>query len=275
MVRPNYLFSPNLYFMNIEIPDTFIEELSSNYNLNPEKLKSVSLKINESDGMYEPHKEGSAAHYFIVGLQALNIISKNLAIINAQEPKRILDFGCGHGRVMRHLKVFFPDTEIIGTEVIESCVAYCNASFGAKTFLSSPSFLNLPPNLNADVIWAGSVYTHISAKRFKKLLKYFSESLKTGGIAVITTHGRKTEEYMPTHGYGLSAVKAKVVLAQYNLFGFGYADYAGAKDYGTSINTPAWFCGMLKKEFPELRLVSYTEQYWDNHQDVICVQKIK
>lgn len=260
--------------MNLKIKENFIADQALSYGLNNDLLQKLSVVVNDKDGMFEPNKEGSTEHYLSVGIQALNIIVKNLSIINVDTPKKILDFGCGHGRVMRFLSAYFPNTEMIGTEVIEDCIDFCSNTFGVKTFISTPDFSNLPQNLDAQVVWAGSVFTHISEKRYKELLRYFSASLSVGGIAIFTTHGRKAEEFVKKRVYGLSAFNTKKILFQYNLNGFGYADYMEIKNYGTSINTPAWFCKMLKKEFPEFRLISYTEQYWDNHQDVICIQKI-
>lgn len=57
---------------------------------------------------------------------------------------RILDFGCGHGRVMRWLRAAYPNARITGTDVDKGGVDFCAATFGSHTVVSGYDFDNLP-----------------------------------------------------------------------------------------------------------------------------------
>ncbi len=68
------------------------------------------------------------------------------------------------------------------------------------------------------------------------------------------------------------------MLDEYNVTGFGYLDYPrsvldriGLRSYGIQISKPNWVRRQLDR-FPNLRLLTYSEQAWDDHQDsVACI----
>ena len=51
------------------------------------------------------------SHYYSIGADALRIVVKNLLAAGLAPPRRILDFPCGSGRVMRHMRAMFPDAD--------------------------------------------------------------------------------------------------------------------------------------------------------------------
>ena len=42
-----------------------------------------------------------------------------------------------------------------------------------------------------DLVWSGSVFTHLDAPQWVPLLRYIARALAPGGVAVLTTHGRR------------------------------------------------------------------------------------
>ncbi len=256
----------------LPINQSQIIEIANNYKIDPSNLSNVSLTLSPVDHMFEPEKEGSNIHYFTVGLQASLIIEKSLSIINKDEISSVLDFGCGYGRVIRFLKNQFPKAVITGCELEDKYIDFCKESFGVETFQSDTNFEKLPRDKKFDLIWAGSVFTHISASKFEQLFEYFNDVLNVGGVAVFTTHGRFSEDKLKQHGYGLSRVGKKLTEYQYKIMGYGYQDYPFAKGYGVSMMKPSWFMKFIKN-YRNFEVVTYSEQYWDRHQDVICVRK--
>ena len=75
-------------------------------------LEKVSSRIYYRDGMF--HSDGT--HYFKVGLSAIGCIDETLASAGLQNPRTILDFPCGSGRVLRFLVQRFPQAEITACE---------------------------------------------------------------------------------------------------------------------------------------------------------------
>lgn len=258
----------------LPISSTQIIEIANNYQIESSRLLNISLNLSPIDHMYEPEKDGSNIHYFTVGLQASLIIEKCLSIANKHKVESVLDFGCGYGRVLRFLVNQFPKAQITGCELEEKYTDFCKEAFNITTFQSKTNYKELPRNKKYDLIWAGSVFTHISASKFEELFDYFNEILNNDGVAVFTTHGRFSEEKLKKHGYGLSRFGKKITEYQYKTMGYGYQDYSFAKDYGVSLMKPSWFMNFIKR-YDNFEVVTYSEQYWDRHQDVICVRKIK
>ena len=223
--------------------------------------------------MYEKGKEGSDEHYFSVGLQALAIIDKARALVNKNEVGSLLDFGCGYGRVLRFLKAYFPETNITCSEVEPTYVEYCAETFDVENFVSNTDFTKLNRDKKYDIIWSGSVFTHLSASKFEELFQYFEQSLNAGGIMVFTTHGRFCMDNLKQHGYGLSRKGKNFVRLAYQFGGYGYHDYTFAKGYGISMMKAAWLMNFLDKK-TNVCLIALYEKYWDNHQDVVIIQKI-
>ena len=80
-------------------------------------LNRVSLKVDDADTMFQ----GNAFHYLSVGLSASRCIQK--ALLSTQVDRAvgtILDFPCGHGRVLRFLRAMFPHSNICAGEIDNS-----------------------------------------------------------------------------------------------------------------------------------------------------------
>ncbi|NIQ58735.1 MAG: class I SAM-dependent methyltransferase, partial [Gemmatimonadetes bacterium] len=60
----------------------------------------MSTATHPGDTMYEV---GRGLHYLSVGLSALRCVEAVRG--RAREPRHVLDFGCGYGRVLRFLRV--------------------------------------------------------------------------------------------------------------------------------------------------------------------------
>ncbi len=80
-----------------------------------------------------------------------------------------------------------------------------------------------------DLIWSGSLLTHLSEGQYIEFLGLFAGLLAPGGVFVATTHGRHVAARLRagTHTYKLAPESLPGVVAQYDATGFGYADYPG------------------------------------------------
>lgn len=252
-----------------------LKELNNIYKIgNSLDLAAVSLEIAPEDPIFSQEY-----HYFNVGFSGLQCIRQ--ALFSAQkdkaEIKTILDFPSGHGRVLRFLRAYFPEAQITASEIDEDALKFCCEQFKANTLISHKEFDKIEIEQKFDLIWCGSLITHLSEENSKKLLEFFFKALNDKGVLVITSHGRfvkeKLEDSEKARVYGLSASQALHVLQQYETAGYGYADYTGVADYGLSITKPSWIIKLLEDN-KGFKIISYTEQCWDNHQDVMaCVKE--
>jgi SAM-dependent methyltransferase len=101
--------------------------------------------------------------YLQRGELALRAIERALPPDWTWEGKRVLDFGCGAGRTIRHLRGLVPDGEIWGCDLDPACIAWCREHLGPSlSFVSNSADPPLPFAAESfDLVYALSVFTHI------------------------------------------------------------------------------------------------------------------
>lgn len=234
-----------------------------------ELLSKVSSRIYYNDGMYD----GNGAHYYKVGLSAIHCIDEALRraklTANSKDLRTILDLPCGSGRVMRFLVQRFPEAEITACELEPGPVQFCVRAFGAEPAYSSANLDEVSLSRTFDLIWCGSLVTHLNDHGIAALLKLFQRHLTTGGLLTFTTHGDFVHRRIPTQdfAYGLTAEQIDRIGSGYPKTGYGFEDYPGEKNYGVSLTSPDWIRARVR-ELGGLREVYFKERGWDNHQDV-------
>jgi SAM-dependent methyltransferase len=230
-----------------------------------ELLKKVSSRIYYRDGMY--NEDG--VHYYKVGLSAIRCIDEALERANLKEVRTILDLPCGSGRVLRFLVHRFPNAEITACELPSGAVEFCARTFGAQPAISSLDLDEVWLNQRFDLIWCGSLVTHLNESGFSALLRLFQRHLVTGGIMIFTTHGDFVQRRIPTEDfdYGLEPDQIDRIGSDYTETGYGFEDYPGEKDYGVSLTSPDWIRARVR-DVGGLREVFFKERGWDDHQDV-------
>jgi SAM-dependent methyltransferase len=237
--------------------------------------RDVNKAISPNDEMLQGDVE---SHYFAVGWSALSCIDLSMRAANKDKGdiKKILDLPCGHGRVLRMLRAAFPVAEITACDLVRDGVDYCSKTFNAIPIYSSrqPEQISLEDK-RFDLIWCGSLLTHLNAEKCILFLRLFDSLLTLGGILVFSIHGPSCV-YAIKQGcvnYSLDEKGLTDLCNDYDRVGFGYQDYRDKKNYGTSVASPAWVTSQLEK-LTDLRLLMYTEMGWDNHHDVIsCVKE--
>ena len=238
--------------------------------LTDEVAGPVDEAIADNDGMFERHKPADEAwnHYFRCGRSALRVIRLALAAAGKADVRKVLDLPCGHGRVLRVLKAAFPDAELHACDLDRDGVDFCAARFGATPIDSHPDPARVALAGPYDLIWVGSLMTHLDAKRWPGFFELFRSALAPGGVCVFTCHGHTAAEMIRTGqaGYGLPDPVA--LLRPYRKYGFAYTAYRG-QDYGVSLSSPAWVAGQLAA-VRGARLLLYLERGWADHHDAVA-----
>lgn len=170
---------------------------------------------------------------------------------------------------MRFLRHRFPDAELTACELNEGPVQFCVRAFGAKPAFSSLNLEEVSLDKRFDLIWCGSLITHLNERGIVALLKLFQRHLAAGGVMIFTTNGDFVARTIPTRDfdYGLEPEQIDRINIDYPQTGYGFEDYPGEKDYGVSLTSPEWVRERVR-EVGGLREVYLEERGWDNHQDV-------
>jgi SAM-dependent methyltransferase len=228
-------------------------------------------EISPNDGMFDPEYPEA---YFEVGESALHCVQVSLDAVGKSTVGNILDFPCGHGRVLRALKFAFPAAELTASDIDRDGVDFCSETFGARGIYSDDDPQNVELGSGFDLVWVGSLFTHLPDSRWISFLDFLIERLAPEGLLLFTTHGRWSalqlrEDQSPLAGSRPAQLQ---MLRGYEATGFGFVGSGDQEAYGTSLTKPAAVMQRVEA-FDDVRLLAYFERGWARHQDVVVCQK--
>jgi SAM-dependent methyltransferase len=228
----------------------------------------VDRRIDPDDQMHMSTED----RYFSVGRDAIRNIAAVQTLVGVPEPAAVLDLACGHGRVARYLAAAWPDAALVGCDTMTRALPFYAETFGAEVVESDPDFTQLQLGRSFDLIWSGSLMTHLPEAAASAMIDFMVRHLAAGGLAVFTTHGRyvATKWRSGTFPYRMSQDRLRGLSEQFDAGDYSYGDYDGMTNYGISMTPLAWIMRRLA-DHPEVRLASLVERGWDNHQDVVAV----
>ncbi len=192
----------------------------------------------------------------------------DLLNIDRDDVKRVLDYACGYGRVLRWLRAAFPGAYIKGVDA-DRASAEGAALLGVET---AHLDVTLSKGLGDkfDLIWVGSLFTHLMESETARILRYLRRHLSETGVVVFTTHGLDVAARVKAgeRDYGLEVSGSEALLDGFSKVGYGYADYPLQSEYGISVVRPVVMSRIAidRGLFPFM----FRPMGWDNHQDVFA-----
>jgi cyclopropane fatty-acyl-phospholipid synthase-like methyltransferase len=243
--------------------------------LSPEYPTSVIEEVSDRDTMFRDRER-----YFRLGRNALDSIRLAMTAAQKTAAERILDLPCGYGRVLRWIKAEFPAAQLGACDIDPHGVDFCAATFGAEPIYGRENPADVEIDRPYDLIWSGSLFTHLPPRQWESFLELFERALAPGGLVVFTTHGRQIAErmYDPERRRIYQPIDHEALLREFEREGSAYAEYQfGAERreqlslpaaYGISLTRPSAVCALLECR-PGLRLVCYSEGGF-NGQDLIA-----
>jgi SAM-dependent methyltransferase len=226
------------------------------------------------DQRISPHDAMNNQWYFQVGRSAVQNIA--LACLSSQlhAVTHVLDLPCGHGRVLRHLVRLFPGAEVHACDLDRDGVQFCAETFGAKPINSREELTEVDFGARFDVIWVGSLFTHVAHEVAQRWLAHLVKFLKPQGIVVATLHGRWSQSVHKTAPY-IEEQQWQGILQDFAASGYGYRDYSQQEShayisgsYGISLSKPHVIIRDIEN-LPNVRIYLYRERGFADHQDVV------
>ena len=165
--------------------------------------------------------------------------------------KHILDFGCGCGRTLVHMKTLAPGAQFAGADIDVKALKWCKANLTFASFCLSKE---APPiSLAADtfdLIYAISVFTHLDEGHQFLWLEELRRIAKPGAIVVLTVHQSK-------NGEGLVFERSY----EEGLFPAWYQNAYHSKEY------------VFENFGKYFKVLDYLPRGMNAHQDVVVLEK--
>ena len=123
---------------------------------------------------------------------ALQYKCQYLRHILAEEPKGILDFGCGVGLNIPYLREYFPNTNLFGCDISQESIKIASNNYTYCNF----SVINTPVELEQfkdkiTVAFASTVLHHIRPEEHQKWIIGLSNAINAGGYLMIFEHNMR------------------------------------------------------------------------------------
>jgi len=195
-----------------------------------------------------------------------------LALLAAGRPTvdSVLDLPCGDGRILRALRAEFPDARIVACDINREAVDFCAAAFDAIPVYASEDPRDNHVEGTFDLIWCGSLLTHVDAPLWTAFLQLFESLLDPGGVLVFSTCGRFAADRVRSGRSrpGLTDDEAEAMLRDYDRSGFGYGRYSEEgrerrrslslpDDYGFTLAAPWWVCARVQEDAMKLDMLGF------------------
>ena len=130
------------------------------------------------------------------GLRTLLTLAQE-AGCEPEKIERVLDFGCGCGRLLAAWEPYCPPVEVCGVDLDGDLIDWCNAHLpfvdAHQNQLEPP--LDYPAG-HFDLIYAASVFTHLTADAAKAWADELRRLLRAGGTLVASYHGPHYHEIL-------------------------------------------------------------------------------
>ena len=247
-------------------------------------------RIHRSDLMIGGTTPEMLAVYERIGSSAYTLLESALAMVGRRpaDVTRVLDFGCGYGRVLRAIVQHIEPRRVDVFDVDQQGVAFCAREFGVTGLgFTRPWDWSSVPFATYDLIWAGSVFTHLGEAFTREMLELWCSLLRPGGVLVFTTHGdeaiRRAESGFFDTRYQVAAprVRADYAARGFCFLPYGDADFAilpfsfeRRAEFGMTWMSEDYIAKLVDAVGKgDLRLVSFVPQAWEGVQDAAIVQR--
>jgi len=184
----------------------------------------------------------------------------------AETPIDVLEWGCGPGRVIRHMRELLGirARTLTGSDYNPESIVWCRANLPRVTFVENGLYPPLPfPDRVFDVIYGFSVFTHLSESVQLDWAREHARVLRPGGLLVCATHGESYRHLLASQAE-CDRFEAGELVVQ--------GIYEEGKKWFFAIHPESFVRGRLLADFSDVRryLAPESDQI---HQDIWLARK--
>ena len=233
------------------------------------RYDSTSADIPPPRLRFRVHGALDAESYRAVGRSTANVLTNAFHRHGiAMSGLRVLDFGCGPGRVASRFKQENPRCELFGTDIDAEAIEWARANLSnVAAFCVNGAMPPLQFEDRAfDAAYTVSVFTHLDESSQFAWLQELARVVRPGGALIATVHGR------PAHGSCSDEERQE-------LAGRGFAYRVGHKgrlkldglpdSYQTSFHSRSYVQATWRRWFD---VIEHIEGGLHEHQDVVVLR---
>jgi SAM-dependent methyltransferase len=155
------------------------------------------------------------------------------------ENRRVLDFGCGYGRIIRVFS-FYSDA-VIGVDAWQTSLDQCRqAGLGDQVFKSDELPDQLPVEGGFDLLTAFSVFTHLSPEATRRSLAALRRAANPGGVLAVTIRPIEYWDFAIAGPLQGRSDEAREMPLMHQRAGFAFLPHPGREHYGDTSMTIGW-----------------------------------
>ena len=179
---------------------------------------------------------------------------------------RLLDWGCGPARILRHWPFLLPsDAQCYGTDYNTDTIVWCRDHLPGIIFWNNELAPPLPSEADFfNLVYGLSIFTHLSEKMHPLWLRELMRVLQPGGVLLLSTQG--------------DAYRQKLTPAEIKSFDAGQLVVRGQVKEGHRVFSafhPSAYMRELFAPYAEVLLhIPGQAQHWGIEQDVWVVRKL-
>ena len=229
--------------------------------------------------------------YMRIGRSSVRLLEESLASLDRgpEDVRAVLDLGCGYGRVTRQLVRSFDAQAVSVFDVDPGAAEFCEQEFGVNGLSFKDRWdWSAVPFATYDVVWAGSVFTHLSESFARETLSVLSRITAPAGMLVFTTHGPESLSRVREGFYGDRCRQlADSIVESLGSTGFCFVPYTRDElavlpftfqrpsDFGLSWHSEARIRALIAEaSHGRLEVVDYRNRGWESHQDVVVCRRL-
>lgn len=232
---------------------------------------TVNRAVSARDTMVWP---GAEEEYFRIGRRAAEWMAWTQQLCDKPHYPNILDLPCGHGRVLRWLRAQYDYAAITACDLERDGVDFCVEQFGARGVYSQPDLRALSFGAEFDLVWCGSLLTHLPPAAWLTTLDCLIRWTRECGVIVFSTQGRYFATLLAREQNAFADnVDTVALLREFQRGGQAFEPYyeSAAGEYGLALTSPE-FVGRALQRYPDVIVRANLEQAW-GVQDLVVLYK--
>lgn len=207
------------------------------------------------------------SEYLAVGRRSATTIVSELALAGASpgSTARVLDFGCGSARTLRHI-AGQTSWKLFGCDVDAAAIGWATANFPQIDFRVNEARPPLPYDDDSfDAAYAVSLFTHFSETDQRAWLAELQRIVRPSGLILFSTMGPSVIANFPRH-----ATAERI--AQLEQSGSLFLPAEGAFNASAAFHT---LRGIVHLGGANLRLLAWRERGLDGFQDFALFRRLQ